>query len=93
MVDVRLMWGRCRVDRVVVVLEGKILKNEEEEKEEVDLLTTLKLVCGNLKCSVTLVNFLATYLETFLLQKKWPTKYSVKLYFSNHLLQRKSVEA
>ena len=73
MVDVRLMWGRCRVDRVVVVLEGKILKNEEEE-EEVDLLTTLKLVCGNLKCSVTLVNFLATYLETFLLQKKWPTK-------------------
>ena len=76
MVDVRLMWGRCRVDRVVVVLEGKILKNEEEEEEEeeVDLLTTLKLVCDNLKCSVTLVNFLATYLETFLLQKKWPTK-------------------
>ena len=71
MVDVQLMWGRCRVDRVVVVLEGKILKNEEEE---VDLLTTLKLVCGNLKCSVTLVNFLATYLETFLLQKKWLTK-------------------
>ena len=71
MVDVQLMWGRCRVDRVVVVLEGKILKNEEEE---VDLLTTLKLVCGNLKCSGTLVNFLATYLETFLLQKKWLTK-------------------
>jgi len=55
-----------------VVLEGKTLKNEEEE--EVDLLTTLKLESGNLKCSVTLVNFLATNLETFLLKKKWPTK-------------------
>ena len=56
------------------------------------MLTTLKLVCDNLKCSVTLVNFLATYLETFLLQKSG-LQNSVKFYFSNHLLQRKSVEA
>ena len=59
--------------RLIVVSEGKLLKNEEEEV--VDLLTTLRLVSGNLICFVTLVNFLATYLETFLLQKKWPTKY------------------
>ena len=38
------------------------------------------------------MNFLATYLETFLLQKSGLQK-SVKFYFSNHLLQRKSVEA